>query len=102
MSTDSVSRKLALILPLLGSDKPGEVLAAVDALRRVLESTGRGFNDLVEILGSGSTCQCSLSEPCVSYPETENPSTYPEPWTPPREGMVESEYDPWAGMWNGQ
>jgi hypothetical protein len=42
----SGDKKIASLIRMLGSDKPGEILAAVSAIKRVLESQGRDFNDL--------------------------------------------------------
>lgn len=42
--------KLASIVPMLGSDNPNEVLAAVAALKRVLASQGKNMNDLLALL----------------------------------------------------
>jgi hypothetical protein len=42
----SGDKKIVSLIRMLGSDKPGEILAAVSAIKRVLESQGRDFNDL--------------------------------------------------------
>ena len=42
----SENRKIAGLVRMLASDKSGEILAAVSAIKRVLESQGRDFNDL--------------------------------------------------------
>jgi hypothetical protein len=41
------SAKLAKVLPLLGSDKPGEVVAAVAAAHRIQKATGLSWDDLL-------------------------------------------------------
>jgi len=54
MGTDEVRRnlgaRLGKLLALLGSDRDGEVLATVAALRRVLEGAGCDFTDLANAL----------------------------------------------------
>jgi hypothetical protein len=44
--------KLKKLVPLLGSDKPGEVVAAAAALDRHLKSTGRDFHWLADAASS--------------------------------------------------
>lgn len=45
--------KLAKLVRLLGSDKPGEVVAAAAALRRGLEAAGLDFHDLADAVEAG-------------------------------------------------
>ena len=47
----SVAPKLGKLIPLLASDKPGEVLGAVAAIRRTLEREGLDLHDLAKVLG---------------------------------------------------
>ena len=42
--------KIVKLIPLLGSDKPGEVLATVAAIDRRLKATNRDWHDLAEAL----------------------------------------------------
>jgi hypothetical protein len=42
--------RLAKVLPLLGSDQPGEVVAAAAALRRVLAGAGMDLVDLADLV----------------------------------------------------
>ena len=44
--TTATKTKLSKLIPLLGSDSPGEVVGAVAALKRVLESNSMDFIDL--------------------------------------------------------
>jgi len=41
-----VAGRIAKLLPLLASDQPGEVVAAISALRRTLAAAGLDLNDL--------------------------------------------------------
>src|SRR5438132_583253 len=47
-----VARKIALLIPLLGSDKDGEVLGTVNALRRVLDGADLDLHDLAAVIES--------------------------------------------------
>jgi hypothetical protein len=50
--------KIGKLIPLLGSDKPGEVLATVAAIDRRLKATNRDWHDLAEaITGTDSTAE---------------------------------------------
>jgi hypothetical protein len=51
--TEVDSTKVGKLLRLLGSDKPGEVLAAVTALKRTLESASLDVHDLAAIVEAG-------------------------------------------------
>lgn len=53
----STTERLAKILPLLASDKDGEVLAAVGKIRGALEAEGADFHDLVRRIGVGRVDQ---------------------------------------------
>jgi len=44
--------KIGKLIPLLGSDKPGEVLATVAAIDRRLKATNRDWHDLADALTS--------------------------------------------------
>ena len=46
----AVAPKLIKLIPLLSSDKPGEVVATADAIRRTLQSVGADFHDLARAL----------------------------------------------------
>ena len=45
--------RLAKLLPLLGSDKPGEVVATANAIGRALKSCGADWHDLASMLDQG-------------------------------------------------
>jgi hypothetical protein len=45
--------RVAKLLRLLGSDKPGEVVAAAAALKRTLEAAGQDLHDLADIVEAG-------------------------------------------------
>jgi hypothetical protein len=47
--------KVPLLIPLLGSDKDGEVVAAARAIGRTLRAEGRDFHDLARALERNST-----------------------------------------------
>jgi hypothetical protein len=46
-----VAPKLRRLIPLLGSDKPGEVLGTVEAMKRILAGAGLDLFDLAKALG---------------------------------------------------
>lgn len=50
MSAPAIAPKLAKLIPLLGSDKDGEVIATVRAIGRTLESTKADWHDLARAL----------------------------------------------------
>lgn len=54
-------QKLAKVIPLLGSDKQGEVLAAVAGIQRVLESTGASLHDLARAIERLSGIKTTLA-----------------------------------------
>src|SRR6185437_13311117 len=45
--------KITKLIRLLASDKPGELIASVSALRRTLVAAGRDFHDLAEAIEQG-------------------------------------------------
>ncbi|GEO82596.1 hypothetical protein [Pararhodospirillum oryzae] len=49
---EAVAPKLQKLLPLLGSDKDGEVLATVAAIRRTLDGAGANLHDLARALAA--------------------------------------------------
>jgi hypothetical protein len=49
-ATPALPARLAKVLPLLGSNQPGEVVAAVVALQRVLAGAGMALTDLADLL----------------------------------------------------
>lgn len=51
-SLATVAPKLSKLIPLLGSDQPGEVVAAATAIHRTLQSAGCDFHDLVAVIES--------------------------------------------------
>jgi hypothetical protein len=76
----SIAPKLAKLFPLLGSDKDGEVLGTVEALKRTLRSAGHDFHDLAKVLTAPSRHAASVSPTnwseliaiCLSHPEALN------------------------------
>jgi hypothetical protein len=68
-----IAPKLGKLVRLLGSDRPGEVQATVEALRRTLASAGLTLHDLADAI--------------------ENP---PQPQ--PRPSNAEDELAPWQGL----
>ena len=55
--------KVAKLIRLLASDKEGEVLATVSALRRVLSRAGRTFNDLANLVENPNIAKAAASAP---------------------------------------
>jgi hypothetical protein len=51
-SLATVTPKLAKLIPLLGSDQPGEVVAAATAIQGLLKKAGCDFHDLVAVIES--------------------------------------------------
>jgi hypothetical protein len=49
-----IAPRLARLVRLLGSDKPGEVAAAVAALRRTLGGIGADLNDFGDVIENGT------------------------------------------------
>jgi hypothetical protein len=49
---DVAKRKLALLIPLLASDKDGEVIAAVTAIRKTLAGTGSDLHELARAISA--------------------------------------------------
>src|SRR5215470_16068488 len=58
----SEKKKIARLVRMLGSNKDGELLAIVGAIRRVLESQGRDFNDLGDDIEHGRGNGASLNQ----------------------------------------
>jgi hypothetical protein len=54
---ETIVPRLAKFVPLLGSDKPGEIVAAAEAMKRTLHGAGLDFHDLVKAI------ECSWSKP---------------------------------------
>jgi hypothetical protein len=72
------NKMIGKLLRLLGSDKPGEVLAAVDALKRTLAASGRNMHDLA------NAAACGFQQP----PEPVVPS-----WNPPESSPAPDPFD---------
>lgn len=53
MANLGLAPKLTKMLPLLGSDKPGEVLASVAAIARLLNGAGLDWHDLAALVQHG-------------------------------------------------
>jgi hypothetical protein len=51
-ATAMIPARLAKVLPLLGSDQPGEVIAAAAALQRVLAGAGMDLVDLADLVAA--------------------------------------------------
>jgi hypothetical protein len=59
---------------LLGSDKGGEVLATVAAIRRTLERVGLDLHDLAKVLGRTESTVAVDTTRWVDIPESERPA----------------------------
>lgn len=68
-----VSAKLSKLIPLLGSDKPGEVVATAAAIQRTLRSVGLDWHDL-------SASLTLLDSPVQGPPYTSQPDAEPADW----------------------
>jgi len=68
--------RISRLLPMLSSDKQGEVIAAVNAIGRVLAAGGGNWHDLAKRVDGGS--------PGVAYGQ-EKRETKPPPYTKQRE-----------------
>lgn len=55
MLSEATRKKLTLLLPLLASDKDGEVTAAARQIGKALAADGKDFHDLVKALGREPT-----------------------------------------------
>ena len=64
----SIARRIAQLVRLLSSDKDGEVVAAVHALRRTLQATGGDLFTLARQIESGSP----VAPPCPSKIRTKD------------------------------
>jgi hypothetical protein len=53
MTTLALPPKIALLIPLLGSDVDGEVVGAARAIERTLKASGRDWHDLAAQLANG-------------------------------------------------
>lgn len=62
--SDLLPSRLSKLIPLLGSDKSGEVVAAALAISRTLQSSGRDFHDIAAATVRG------WSVPAVLPPQT--------------------------------
>jgi hypothetical protein len=63
ISISVIARKLGPLIRLLASDKPGEVVAAVEAIKRVLASAGFDLNDLANVIGHPLPAPAYVSPP---------------------------------------
>lgn len=57
-----VAPKLSKLIPLLGSDQPGEVVAAATAIHGLLKKAGCDFHDLVTAIESPPSAARSAAE----------------------------------------
>lgn len=53
--SDTTRKRLSLLLPMLGSDKDGEVVASVRQIARALAAEGKDFHDLTKALSGQPT-----------------------------------------------
>jgi hypothetical protein len=81
--------KLGKLIRLLGSDKDGEVLAAVGALRRALRADGRDLHDLADAVALGLK---PSTIPALSPTPARRPQSRPA-WAPP-----DPDLDNWESM----
>jgi hypothetical protein len=74
----TVGPKLQKLIPLLGSDKAGEVVATARAITRTLKKAGLDLHDLAKILGRGeqpAALDHRVEPVCwVDIPESERPA----------------------------
>ncbi len=82
--------KIRKILPRLGSDAPGEVIATVEALRRALAADGLTFHDLAAAIRDDNQ-----PEP-VEIIEPENSAD----WTELLDSLIDQEL--WCNSWEKQ
>lgn len=68
-------KRLALLIPMLGSDKDGEVVASVRQIAKALAADGKDFHDLVKVVSG---------EPTVIYK-----TAFRAPPEPPKSDWVE-------------
>jgi hypothetical protein len=63
MTALAIPPKIALLIPLLGSDVDGEVLGAARAIGRTLGAAGQDFHDLARAIGPLTTTNqdCALA-----------------------------------------
>jgi hypothetical protein len=54
MSFADAAPMLAKLIPVLGTDKPGEVVAAIEAIKRTLKAHGCDCHDLARALTAGN------------------------------------------------
>ena len=75
MTLSAIAKKrLTLLIPMLASDKDGEVVASVRQIARTLAAEGKDFHDLVKMLSS---------EPTIVYQTVfrDRPEKKPQPET---------------------
>src|SRR4051794_34684636 len=58
-----VTNQLATLVPMLGSDKPGEVAATVEAIKRRLKAADLDFHDLAKAIKSPAPSQSKPKQP---------------------------------------
>lgn len=71
----SAKRRLGLLIPMLGSDKDGEVIASVRKIVSILATEGKDLHDLTRLLSG---------EPTIVYKHVFRDPPRPEPKQPPR------------------
>jgi hypothetical protein len=84
-----IDTKIGKLIRLLGSDKDGEVLAAVGALRRALRADGRDLHDLADAVALGLK---PSTTPASSPTPARRPQSRPA-WAPP-----DPDLDNWESM----
>jgi hypothetical protein len=60
-------RKVAAIIPRLGSDQDGEIIAAAKALERTLASANQGFTDLADAISPQPVVTTPLKKPATDW-----------------------------------
>lgn len=83
-----VSDRLCKVVPLLGSDKPGEVVAAAAAIGRTLSAAGLSWHDLVTVLQGGF----------VVLPSVDSAKTSPAPRPQPQADSVGPTAPTWSRL----
>ncbi len=64
----AIAQRLAKLVPVLGSDQPGEVVAAADAIGRALRGAGLDWHDLAVLVSAGAVRQAAAGFTFASLP----------------------------------
>src|SRR3954452_7385985 len=68
----SIAPKISKLIPMLGSDKPGEIIATAAAIGRTLKGVGRDFHDLALAIEIGDAMVPIDTSKKAPRPETED------------------------------